>query len=235
VVLSYVCSVVLVIIAILVGLQVETIHEITNWITFSLYGGYVAPNILKWHWWRFNGQAYFAGMISGVVTAIILLLPQTVALVNLMFGTSLTKFPTMYAFAVTLPVSAVVSIWVCLATRPEKEEVLLDFYRNVRPWGLWRPVHQQLRTRYPELAANGSFWMDAFNIANGIIWQLTLMVAPICLVTQKWTTFWWAVGVLLVTSVIMKFTWYDRLGPGDMYLPESDQLTKPEPALTEKP
>jgi hypothetical protein len=46
------------------------------------------------------------------------------------------------------------------------------------------------------------------------------MIIPICLVIQKWGTFWVATTVLVVTSVIMKFTWYDRLGPGDMYLAE---------------
>ena len=56
--------------AIVVGLQLESIHGITKWITFALYGGYMAPNLLKWHWWRFNGYGYFAGMISGMLVAV---------------------------------------------------------------------------------------------------------------------------------------------------------------------
>ena len=131
--LSYICSIVLVFVAIIVGLKVQSIHQITNWIAFSLYGGYVAPNVLKWHWWRFNGQGYFAGMIAGVVAAIVLLMPQSVTLFNALCGTSLDKFPTMYAFAVTLPVSAIVSVLVCLLTPAESTEVLLKFYRDVRP------------------------------------------------------------------------------------------------------
>jgi Na+/proline symporter len=223
VLLSYATSIALVIVAIVVGLQVQSIHDITNWITFSLYGGYVAPNVLKWHWWRFNGQGYFAGMIAGVLAAIVLLLPVSVTQFNALFGTSLEKFPTMYAFAVTLPISTIASVVVCLLTRPEREEVLLKFYRDVRPWGFWGPVYRSLCKQYPDLQANQNFWWDAFNIANGIIWQVTLMIIPICLVIQKWDTFWQATAVLVVTSVIMKFTWYDRLGSGDMYLPESEE------------
>ena len=34
-----------------------------------------------------------------------------------------------------------------------------------------------------------------------------------------------ALIVMIITSVIMKFTWYDRLGHGKMYLPESDEAT----------
>ena len=224
--LSYGASIALVIVAIIVGLKVESIHQITTWITFSLYGGYVAPNVLKWHWWRFNGQGYFAGMIAGVVAAIVLLRPESVTVLNVLLGTSYEKFPTMYAFAVTLPLSAIVSVAVCLATPPEDDEVLLAFYRDVRPWGFWRPIYSKLRERYPELQPNRDFGIDSFNIANGIIWQVTLMIVPICLVIQKWTTFWAALAVLAITSVIMKYTWYARLGPGDMYMPESVEARK---------
>lgn len=221
--LSYVCSVLLVVTAILVGLNVTSIHQITTWIAFSLYGGYVAPNILKWHWWRFNGQGYFAGMIAGVAAAILLLMPQSLTLVNRLCGTSLEKFPTMYAFAVTLPFSAIASIVTCLLTKPESNEVLVAFYRDVRPWGCWQPIDQELKKQYPNAQSNRSFGMDAFNIVNGIIWQVTLMVVPMCLVTKMWRTCCGATAVLVVTSIIMKFTWYDRLGPGEMYLPESSE------------
>ena len=50
-----------------------------------------------------------------------------------------------------------------------------------------------------------------FNVAIGIIWQLMLMVAPVTLVIRKWDTFWISITILAVTSVIMKFTWWDRL------------------------
>ena len=54
-----------------------------------------------------------------------------------------------------------------------------------------------------------------FNVVNGIIWQLCLMAAPICLVVRKWDAFYWTLGILAVTSVIMKITWYDRLDKAD--------------------
>ncbi len=37
-----------------------------EWITAALWGGYAAPNILKWHWWRLNGYGYFWGMVAGI-------------------------------------------------------------------------------------------------------------------------------------------------------------------------
>ncbi len=112
------------------------------------------------------------------------------------------------------------SVLVCVVTPPESEEVQLEFYRDVRPWGFWGPVYQGLCKRYPDVQPNRDFPMDAFNFANGIVWQPTLIIDPVCLVVQQWTTFW---GALVITSAIMKFTWYDRLGHGAMYLPESDE------------
>jgi len=214
---SYGCSILLVVVSILVGITVESIHEITTWITFALYGGYVAPNVLKWHWWRFNGHGYFAGMIAGVVAAVAIQLPKTI---NGVFGTELWEFPGLYSFFVTAPISLVASVAVCLITPPESDNVLKTFYRDVRPWGFWRPVREKLLAEDPAMERNRDFWWDTLNVVVGIIWQLQLMVAPVCLVIREWTTMWISLAVLAATSVIMKYTWYDRLGPGKMYMTE---------------
>ena len=41
------------------------------WIVGALYGGYVMANVLKWYWWRFNGYGYFWGMMTGIISAMI--------------------------------------------------------------------------------------------------------------------------------------------------------------------
>jgi hypothetical protein len=70
-----------------------------------------------------------------------------------------------------------------------------------------------------------------FNIAVGLVWQTSLVTAPIYLVIQHWTELWISLAVCAVTSLILKFSWYDRLGPGEMYLvnePESAQRATTE-------
>jgi hypothetical protein len=37
-------------------------------------------------------------------------------------------------------------------------------------------------------------------------------------VIQHWKEMWISLGIFAVTSVILKFTWYDWLGPGEMYM-----------------
>ncbi len=207
--MSYFWSLMLVAVAIVAGLQIDTIHGVTGWITGLLYAGYVAPNILKWHWWRFNGYGYCAGMLAGVLAALV-------------FPHLLPHFNKMYAMFLLLPVSTLAAVCVCLLTPPDDREVLKGFYRDVRPWGFWKPVRDELRKQYPALQANRNFWRDALNVANGIVWQLMLMVIPICLVIRQYKTMWAGIAVLAVTSVIMKRLWYDRLNEDQGYLDEGD-------------
>jgi len=217
--LGYASTIALLIIGVLVGLRMQSIDHVTKWIAAALYGGYVIPNLLKWHWWRFNGYGYFAGMIAGVAGGLLFskIIPPLIEPLH----PSLALLPdALLIFPFIILFSGAASVAACLLTPPEKDEVLESFYRTVRPWGFWKPVYQNLLNKYPNLKANTDFRRDAFNVANGIIWQLTLNIIPICLIIGQYRTMWISIVVLAVTSVIMKFTWYDKLGLGDMYMPE---------------
>jgi hypothetical protein len=102
----------------------------------------------------------------------------------------------------------------CLLTPPDDAGVLQTFYRDIRPWGFWDPIREQCAATDDDIQRNRNFGIDMFNVANGIIWQFCLMAAPMCLVVRKWDMFWWTTGIVVATSVIMKYTWYDRL-PAD--------------------
>ena len=206
VLMGYAASLVLVVVAVLAALRIKDIDRTTKWITGLLYAGYIAPNVLKWHWWRFNGYGYFAGMIAGAGAA--LAFPHVNSLIAGHWGHTVS---THYAFLILVPIGGLASIVACLLTPPDDWNVLKAFYRNVRPWGFWGPVLKELRKDDPTAQPNRNFALDMFNVANGIIWQLTLMVAPFALVVRQWRLLWGSLIVLAVTSVIMKFTWYDRL------------------------
>ncbi len=197
--LGYIASILLILIAIFTGMRIQSIHSVTQWIAVLLYSGYMAPNILKWHWWRFNSYGFFAGMIGGVIAALIvpLLLPSL---------TTIYHFPIIFLF------SAAASILVCLLTPPESDDILKKFYINVRPWGFWNPVHQKVISDSPDVKANRHFRWDAFNILNGIVWQLMLTILPIAIIIRHKPALWTSLLILVLTSIIMKFTWYDRIG-----------------------
>jgi len=203
--MSYLASIVVVIAGTAFGFAIDNLKDVVNWIVGALYGGYVAANVLKWHWWRFNGWGYFWGMTGGIgsamaIATIVKSYPQIGG-----FETNLALFP------VTLLISLIGCIAGSLLTAPDDPQVLQHFYLKVRPWGCWGPVREQLLVAHPDLVANHDFSRDAFNIVVGIAWQTALTAAGIYLVLQNWTALGWCVAVILVTSVILKFNWYDKL------------------------
>ena len=195
---SYIVSVVFVVLGSLLGLMVSSLNDIIQWIVAALYGGYTAANVLKWYWWRFNSYGYFWGMTTGIVAAgaVPALLPDMTAI---------------YAFPIILLISLVGSLAGSLLTEPDDEEVLINFYEKVRPWGWWGPIQRRLQERKPGLQPNKDFGRDMVNIAVGIIWQTALTVAPIYMVLKQWDRMAIALAVVAVSSWILKKNWYDRL------------------------
>lgn len=205
--MSYAASLLIVVIGIAVGFMVTSINDVVLWITAALWGGYTAPNFLKWYWWRFNGYGYFWGMLSGIGAA--LLLPALN--LELLQNWPLTENFSMNAFPVIFLISLIGSILGSLLTKKEDDETLKKFYRQVRPWGFWKPVEKMVMAEEPSFRANRDFWRDMFNIAVGIVWQISLMAFPVFLVLREWNQFYVAVAVMVTTTVILKLTWWNKL------------------------
>jgi hypothetical protein len=123
--------------------------------------------------------------------------------------TPLNLFPLM------LVTSGVASIVVSLLTRRDSDEVLKSFYRRVRPWGFWTPVKRMILAEEPSFQGNQTFYRDMANCAVGIVWQIALSVMPVFLVIRAMNAFWVSIVVILVTSAILKFNWYDKLPSGE--------------------
>ena len=201
--LGYVVSVAVILAGIAFGFFTKSVHSVTEWIVSALVPAFVAPNVLKWHWWRFNGYGFFAGMMAGTLAAVL---------------KTYVPLPPVFSFMLILGISVAASLVACLLTAPEKDDVLKSFYRTVRPWGWWRPVYDQCRAENPAFEKNRDFWRDWFNIGVGLVWQTSMVALPIYLVIQQWGRMWLCLAMFTATSAILKFTWYDRLGPGEMYL-----------------
>ena len=197
--LSYISSVVMVITGIGVGFFVSSINSLLQWITAALFGGYAAANFLKWIWWRFNGHGYFWGMVTGLVAS--LLLPRLFPDLSVILA-----FPL-----VILPVSTAGSIIGCLLTPHDDMIVLKSFYRSVRPWGFWKRVHKEILKEDPDFIPNMAFKRDMFNSLVGIIWQMMLIVAPIYLIIREFKSMIITLVILAITSVILKYNWYNKL------------------------
>jgi len=201
------------------------------WIVSGLWGGYTASNVLKWYWWRFNGHGYFWGMVTGIASSLIL--PKVLLQVSIVQG--LLRAHSINAdVSLVFPLTFVISLAGCLVgtwlTKPEDDEVLKDFYRRVRPWGFWGPILAKVRAEDPSFQRNTDFWRDMFNIVVGITWQVSLVALPIYIVIQEFRRAAITGGIILVTSIILKFTWYNHLEEREHFGKAGTQTKATEPS-----
>jgi Na+/proline symporter len=195
--MSYLTSILVVIVGTATGLFVASLNGIVQWIVSALYGGYTASNLLKWYWWRFNSYGYFWGMLAGIVAA--------------MLGTLVPNVAPIYIFPAILAASLIGAIAGTLMTPPDDPQVLDRFYLRVRPWGFWRPVHERVAISHPGVVRNSNFRRDMFNVVVGIVWQTSLTATGILLVLRDWSALTISVSLVVVSAVILKFTWYNRI------------------------
>ena len=228
--LSYLCSILIIAAGIGFGFATTSVHTITEILVSVILPAFVVPNVIKWHWWRFNGYGFFAGMAAGTLSALGLLALNKAGFMDDLGLAPVNLHPVYVVYPTIMTLSLIASIVVCLATPPEEDAVLKRFYRSVRPWGWWRPILEKCRAEDPALEPNRDFWRDWFNVVVGIVWEIAMVAAPIFLVIQQFRRMGIALAVFAATSLILKFTWYDRLGPGEMYLEEVQAAPAPEAA-----
>ncbi len=205
--LSRVSSVVILLIGISLGLFTTRITGIMMWIVGALYGGFVMANLLKWYWWRFNGYGYFWGMVSGIAGACVV--PE---LTNHLAGHAVNP---LYTVPVIFTLSGIGCLLGTFLSTPEEEEVLIRFYRTVRPWGLWGPIRRKVLEQDPSFQPNTHCARDLSNVAVGIVWQVSLAALPIYIVLRDWTWAGAILAVLVVTTLFIKFNWWDKLKAED--------------------
>ncbi len=201
--LSRLTSVAFLVIGIVFGVLSNSINDAMMWLVGSLYGGFVVANLLKWYWWRFNGYGYFWGMVAGIGGAMVV--PK---LMELVWGSGINS---LYTFPFIFLVSLVGSFAGTLLAPPEDEGVLKKFYKTVNPWGCWGPIRERVIAEDPTFLPNRDMLHDLTNVAVGIMWQLCLVTLPIYTVLQQWPVVGGILVLLAVTSIYMKFQWYDRL------------------------
>jgi hypothetical protein len=143
-------------------------------------------------------MGYFWGMVTGIAGSLTIpfLLPHISAL---------------NSFPIILGMSMIGCIVGTLATPAEDDEVLKDFYKRVRPWGFWGPVRDMVLLEDPSFRPNPDFGRDMFNVVVGVAWQTSLIALPIYVVIRKFDNAAIALAVVLVTSSVLKFTWYNHL------------------------
>ncbi len=194
---NYLTGILVVAISVFFGFFAQDVNSVLQWIVSALWGAYVVSNILKWYWWRFNGSGFFWGMFVGIITALVC--------------SRIFDFLDLYYFPIIMAISAVAAIIGTFNKPPTDEETLKAFYKNVKPWGFWKPIHDKVVAEDPTFQRNSDFWKDMFNVLVGIIAQTALVIFPIYIVLKKALPLGISLAIIVVSIIIMKKTWWDRL------------------------
>lgn len=127
-----VVMVVIVVLAIVVALYAENVIDISVFM-LGLAANELTANWAQWWWWRFNGKARLAASFGGPA---IFLINKLIIFEYFI----IVPDPTYVIILTSITLTCVLWVSVTLLTRPEPEQVLIDFYRRVKPMGWWQPI-----------------------------------------------------------------------------------------------
>jgi Na+/proline symporter len=195
--MNYSSGIVVAAVGIGLGFYAENVNSILQWIVGALYGGYIAANMLKWYWWRFNARGFYWGMMAGIIAALIFPF--------IFSGLPLYNWPLLF----------LISIIGCIAgtySAPATDGTILKkFYKQVRPWGFWKPVHELVVAEDPTFVPNKRFKLDMFNVVIGIIGQSCLTILPMYLILWMKLPLLITILIFGIVVLILKKTWWDKL------------------------
>ena len=195
--MNYLMGIAVVIAGIVLGFFAKDVNSILQWIVGALYGGYIAANVLKWYWWRFNANGFFWGMMAGIAAALVFPL--------LFNGLPLYKWPLLFLISIA---GCIIGTY---TAPPSDESTLKSFYSTVKPWGFWKPVHDKVMAENPDFIPNKKFGTDMFNVLLGIIAQCCLTLLPMYIVLGMQAPLWTVILILTIIIFILKRTWWNNL------------------------
>ena len=194
---NYIIGILVVSVGIILGFFAKDVNSVLQWIVGGLYGGYIAANLFKWYWWRFNANGFFWGMASGILSALVFL--------KFYDGLFLYIWPILFLISV---VGCLVGTY---TAPPTSWDTLERFYTTVKPWGWWGPVYERVIAKDASFQANKNFKLDMFNVVLGVIAQCCLTILPMYVVLWMELPLLITVSILLAIVLILKKTWWDKL------------------------
>lgn len=120
--------------------------------------GMGAVMILRWYWWRINAWSEISAMIAPLVI-------YPVAKYGFGLESPITLYPIVLG-------TTIVWLIVTFITQPEKEEVLINFYKKVHPGGIgWKNIDSLL----PDVKGDSGFGKMFINWISGVVLVYTFL------------------------------------------------------------
>ena len=202
---SYVSSALLILTGLVISIFGSSINTAFLWIFGTLAAGILPPNVLRWYWWRLNGQGYAAGVFGGMALSLgQVFLEQSGAIASL---------PLYIGFPVIAIASTLVTITVSLLSSPTDSVTLKTFYRKVQPAGFWAPVKREVLEDDPSFKKQLPFSIEFFNTIVAMVGITALYVSMLYLVLNRLSVGFGLLAITVVSVIILYFTWYKNLPP----------------------
>ncbi len=218
---SYLSSALLILTGLIISLFGTSINTAFLWIFGTLAAGILPPNVLRWYWWRLNGQGYAAGVFGGMALSL-----GQVFFDQFIFAQPL---PLYVGFPVIAIASTILTVTVSMLTKPTDQETLTNFYRKVQPAGFWRPVRTAILEAEPGFKKELSFSVEFFNTLVAMAGITALYVSMLYLVLHRLSIGFGLLGITLLSGIILYFSWYKTLPPASE--PPSEDLENLEERL----
>lgn len=202
---SYFSSALLIIIGLIISYFGTSINTAFLWIFGTLAAGILPPNVLRWYWWRLNGQGYAAGVFGGMALSLGQVFLEQFGVIE--------SLPLYVGFPIIAICSTLITIVAALLTQPTDIETLKNFYRKVQPAGAWQPAKAAVLAENPDFKKQSPFSLELFNTAIAMIGITALYVSMLYLVLHRLTVGFSLLGITFATVVVLYFSWYKTLPP----------------------
>jgi Na+/proline symporter len=213
--ISYLSSALLIIIGLIISVFGTSINTAFLWIFGTLAAGILPPNVLRWYWWRLNGQGYAAGVFGGMTLSLGQVFFEQFGVIE--------PLPLYIGFPVIALLSTIVTVVVSLLTKPTDIETLKVFYRKVQPAGAWAPAREAVLAEEPDFKKQSPFSRDALNTVLALVGITALYVSMLYLVLHRLEVAFALLATTVACTVVLYFTWYKNLPPPSSPPSEEDE------------
>ncbi len=163
----------------------------------SISAGLFIPFLTRWYWARMNGYGFSAGVLGGMIMAI---------LQKIIFP----DIPEYVAFFALNSLTAIILVVVTLLTPATDEKVLENFFNVTKPFGLWKKFRNKLSME-KQAALSKEHRQDILTLIFAIPWQLSLFLMWMALIMRTWGQFALSLSLTIVFGIVLYFVWYKNL------------------------
>ena len=152
--------------AIIVATQAQNVIDISVFM-LGLSSAELTANWGQWWWWRFNGPARLTASFGGPA---IFLINKFIVFEYLIQGGQNTAYLIILS---SISMTFVAWVLVTFFTKPEPDDVLLEFYKRAKPMGWWGPIAEKAGvapfSQKPIFKGFAIAVLGAVAIASGVI------------------------------------------------------------------